>query len=361
MEKTDYKSLASKLFCWGIFAMLGFLFFRYLFSYTIPFLLAWGIAYGVYKPAQKLGTKTKISRKIWSFVLVLFILTFMLLLIFLIGNRVLFEMQNLVDYLTDNADAIAEYFESIFEFFGSITQKLPILNNLQNTGFSESINENINTLISNVWKSILERLGSAVPDVARGIVVALPNILLVSLITVIACFYFAVDIETVDDKIKSLLPKRILEFVMKMKTRFFSGVKKYLRAYCILFIITFVELLIGFWILGVDYALVLALLISFIDFLPVFGAGAVLAPWGIILLLMKNYLLGIGIIVMFILMTIIRQIIEPKIVGKSLGVHPILTLITIYLGFKLFGIFGMIFLPILTLILFSKDGEEKKV
>ena len=127
----------------------------------------------------------------------------------------------------------------------------------------------------------------------------------------------------------------------------------------LLFLITFVELFVGFLILQVDYAFVLAILIAFVDFLPVLGTGAILAPWGIIALLTKNYFLGIGIIVLFVVMTVIRQIIEPKIVGKSLGVHPILTLIAIYLGYKLFGIVGMIFLPIAALVFFSADGEEK--
>lgn len=360
MDKIDYKGLAAKLFCWCIFALIGIIFFKYFFSYTVPFLAAWGIAYAVYPLAQKINSKTKISRKVCSFVLVLFILVILLSLLFLIGNRILFEIQNLVTYLTDNSDKIAGYFENAFKFLNSLGERLPILNKLQNTEFSQNISDNINTLINNAWQSILERLGSAIPDVARGIVVALPNILLVSLITVIACFYFAIDVDAVNEKVIKILPNKIAQYLSKLKHRVIVGFKKYLKAYCILFIITFAELLVGFWILDVDYAFVLAILIALIDFLPVFGTGAVLVPWGIILLLMKNYFLGIGIIVLFVLMTIIRQIIEPKIVGKSLGVHPILTLITIYLGFKLFGLFGMIFLPIATLILFSKDEEEDK-
>lgn len=355
MGKTDYKELASKLFCWCVFALIGILFFKYLFSYTVPFLVSWGIAYLVYPVAVKLNEKTKISRKIWSFFLVFLILITLLSLLFLIGNKILYEIQNFVAYLTENSEKIAEYFEKAFEFFNSIGEKLPILSSFQNTDFFENVSSNISVLINNVWKSLLERLGSAVPDIASAIVMALPNILLVSLISVISSFYFAIDIDTVNKNIKQVLPKKIGDYLSKFKQRGIIGLKKYLKAYCILFVITFAELIIGFWILGVDYAFVLALLISLIDFLPLFGAGAVLAPWGIILLLMKKYFLGIGLIVMFVLMTVIRQIIEPKIVGKSLGVHPILTLITIYLGYKLFGLFGMIFLPIATLILFSKD------
>ncbi len=361
MEKVDYKGLAAKLFCFCIFALIGVLFFKYLFSYIVPFLIAWGIGYFVYPLAEKLSRKCKISRKICSFVIVLFILITLLAFLFLIGNRLLYEMQNLVAYLTEKSADIAAYFEGIFDFFNSIGERLPIFNKLQNTGFAENVSENINAFLENVWASLLERLGSAVPDIARGIVIALPNILLVSLITVISCFYFAIDIDVVHKKIKQVLPDKITEYISKIKRRTIGGLKKYLKAYCILFLITFAELLIGFWILGVDYAFVLAVLIAFVDFLPVFGTGVVLAPWGIVALLMKNYFMGIGIIILFVLMTVVRQIIEPKIVGKSLGVHPILSLVTIYLGYKLFGLFGMVFLPIVTLVLFSKDEEDEAV
>lgn len=360
MEKIDYKNLAAKLFCLCVFVLIGILFFKYLFSYTVPFLIAWGIGYMIYPLAVKINKKTKISRKICSIVLVFLLLIIFLSLVFLLGNRLLYEIQNFVDYLTENSDKIAAYFENAFTFINSIGERLPIISNLQNTGFADNLKDNINLFINNIWQSLLERLGSAVPDVARGIVVALPNILLVSLITVIACFYFAADIDVVNTEIKRILSKKASEYLVKFKRRVVSGLKKYLKAYCILFVITFTQLLIGFWILGVDYAFVLAIIIAFVDFLPVFGTGAVLAPWGIIALLMKNYFLGVGIIILFIVMTVIRQIIEPKIVGKSLGVHPILTLITIYLGYKLFGLFGMIFLPIATLVLFSKEENNEK-
>ncbi len=361
MDKIDYKELASRLFCFGIFALIGILFFKYLFSYTVPFFLAWGIAYFIYPFAKKMSERTKISRKLWSFVLVLIILMLLLSLLLLIGNRLIYEVQNLVAYLTNNTDKIAQYFENVFAVFDSLGERLPILNNIQNTEFAKTLTENINIVIDNAWKSLLESLGSAVPDVATGFVVALPNILLVSLITVISCFYFAMDIDVVNAKIRQLLPPQISEFAVKIKNRIVVGFKKYLKAYFILFVITFVELFVGFLILRVDYAFVLAIIIAFVDFLPVFGTGAILVPWGIIALLMKNYFLGIGIIVLFVLMTIIRQIIEPKIVGKSLGVHPILTLITIYIGYRLFGLLGMIFLPIATLIFFCKDEEENSI
>ncbi|MBO5716424.1 MAG: sporulation integral membrane protein YtvI [Clostridia bacterium] len=358
MGKINYRELTFKLFCWGFISVLGLLFFKYLFGYTIPFLIAWGVAYLVYPIANKLSAKIKISRKICSFLVVLLLLILILTLIFLAVNRLFYEIQNLLQYLTDNGEVIAKQFENFFDSAFSIGQKLPIINKLQDAELVKEITENINLFIEGVWKKLINALSSAVPDFAANVVMVLPNIFLVALVTVIACFYFAIDIEAVNSKISSLLPKWVGLYLQKLKKKAAFGLKRYFKAYLILFLITFAELFVGFLILGVDYSFVLAILISFVDFLPVFGTPAVLLPWGIVLLFMKEYFMGIGMLVLSSIIMIVRQAIEPKILGKNLGVHPLVTLITLYVGFELFGIFGMIFLPIIVLILFSK-GEEK--
>ena len=358
MDKINYRELAFKLFCWGFIAILGFLFFKYLFGYTVPFLIAWCVASIIYPWANKLSAKIKLSRKICSFLLVFLLLILILSLIFIVVNRLFYEMQNLLQYLTDNGEAIALQFKHLFDSIFSIGQKLPIINKLQDAELVKKITENINLFIEGVWKKLIGVLSSAVPDFAAGVVMALPNIALVSLVTVIACFYFAVDIDVVNERVSSVLPRSMGRFLETLKGKVVFGLKRYFKAYLILFLITFAELFVGFLILGVDYSFVLAILIAFVDFLPVFGTPAVLIPWAVVLLFMKEYFVAIGMLVLTSIIMVVRQVIEPKILGSNFGVHPLVTLITIYVGFKLFGIFGMIFLPIVVLILFSK-GKEK--
>ena len=122
----------------------------------------------------------------------------------------------------------------------------------------------------------------------------------------------------------------------------------------LIFLLTFCELLVGFLVLKIDYAFVLALVIAFVDFLPVLGTGAILLPWGIILILMNNISMGVGILTLFAVTTVVRQIAEPKIVGDSLGVHPLVTLAAIYLGYRVLGIWGMILAPLVALLFLSK-------
>ena len=214
-------------------------------------------------------------------------------------------------------------------------------------------------MISSVWDSLIKALGSAVPDLAAGIVTSLPSLLLSGLITIISCFYFAMDVDLINKKMKGILPAKAVEYLSKIKRRLGNGFKKYIKAYVLIFLITFAELFLGFWILKLDYAFVLALLIAFLDFLPLIGTGAILLPWGIVLLLMNNLFQGMGILIIFAITTIVRQIIEPKIVGDSLGVHPLITLVSIYLGYRIFGFLGMVLAPMIVLLLLSKENGEQ--
>ena len=355
MNKIDYKELASKIFCIGALGIIIILSFKYALKYVLPFLIAWGVAYLVYPISQELSSKIKISRKVCSFVLVLSFIITILSLIFLLGNRLLYEIQNFMDTLNNNSDAISEYAQGFFDFINSIGERIPLLNKLNNTELSNLLKENVNKLVVNMWESLISALSSAIPNLAKNIVMALPDALLSGLITIISCFYFAMDIDSFHRKLKSILPPKAVETIRKFKRKIGSGFKKYIKAYVIIFLLTFAELLIGFWILRIDYSVVLALIISLIDFLPVLGTGAILIPWGIVLLFMNDIFKGVGILVLFVVTTVVRQIAEPKILGDTLGVHPLITLAAIYLGYRVFGIVGMIIAPLAALLLLAKE------
>ena len=113
----------------------------------------------------------------------------------------------------------------------------------------------------------------------------------------------------------------------------------------IMLFIVFIMLILGFWLLDVKYFILLAFLISLIDMLPILGVGTVLAPWGIYSLLTGNTVKGLGLIALYIIILTTRQFIEPRIIGKKVGLSPLVTLIAVYVGLKAFGIPGVIFAP----------------
>jgi predicted PurR-regulated permease PerM len=129
-----------------------------------------------------------------------------------------------------------------------------------------------------------------------------------------------------------------------------------LKSYATLIFITFCEVSIGLNImklLGVyngGYILVISIITAIVDILPVLGTGTILIPWGIIMLIQKEFYLGFGLLILFLAISLIRQVAEPKVLGKSLGLHPLLALFATYVGFTLFGLLGMILAPIVALL-----------
>lgn len=360
MEKTDYNELASKIFCFGVLGIAIFLFAKYALVYFLPFIIAWGIAYLVRPMAKELRKRTKISFKLCSFFLVFLIVAAVFSILFLVISRVFYEIWGFLQLLVDNSEIIADYFGKFFDFFNSLSDKISALNEIQNTEMLATLKENIAVIIKGIGTSLLERLVSGIPTVLSDVAVALPNALLFVLITLVSCFYFSIDIDYLHLKIKKILPRKIIELLRTAKKRASFGFKKYIKAYLVLFVLTFAELFIGFLILGIEYALALSMLIAFVDFLPVFGTPAILIPWGVIALFMGNNFVGIGLFVLCTVIVVIRQIIEPKILGSSLGVHPLIILVSLYWGYRVWGFAGMILLPILSLVFFAKDDSEKE-
>ena len=360
MENIDYKELASKIFCFAAFALIGFLFIEYALGYVMPFLIAWAVAYAVRPMARELSKRLKISQKICAFLLVLLFVSAIFSILFLIFSRLFYEIGGFLKGLVDNCDMIADYFGRILGFLDSWSDKIAVTQTPENDEALEMLKDNIALFVKSMPTSLFESFASAIPGFLGDTAAGLPNALLFALITLISCFYFSADIDYLHARLKKLLPKKAVDFLVSFKRRVGQGFKKYIRAYLILFAITFAELFVGLLILDVKYAIALSILISFVDFLPVFGTPAVLIPWGVIALIMKNNFLGIGLLILCAVTAIIRQVIEPKILGKSLGVHPLIFLVALYLGYRLFGFFGMILLPILALVLLAKEDDTEK-
>lgn len=163
---------------------------------------------------------------------------------------------------------------------------------------------------------------------------------------------------------------RLMGFILRQfndrTQELFFQIKKYIigtlfvciRSYALIMSITFVELSIGLHILRVENAFLIALLIAVFDILPVLGTGGIMIPWAIITFLLGNYSLAIGLAVLYVVITIIRNILEPKIVGGNIGLHPVVTLISLFVGAQLFGVVGLFGFPIFLSLLvnLNKNG-----
>ena len=197
----------------------------------------------------------------------------------------------------------------------------------------------------------VEALLSALPPLVGGFVLSLPAALLFVLISVVAAFYFSLDLPRVHGVIRRLFPPSAANALSALRADAFRLGLGYARSYLILAGIIFLIMLLGLSLLGVRYALLLSILLAAVDILPVLGIGVILVPWGIVTMAFGDTGLGIGLLVLFGAAEILRQVIEPKLLGAALGVHPLLSLFSLYLGARLFGLFGLILGPVIAVLL----------
>lgn len=324
--------------------VLVYLLFRYILPLLLPFLLAFAVSMLIRPAANKLAKHTHLPRGVLA--------VFLLLVVFGLGGwglwigsvRLFAELGNLVERLLSDG-GIFDAIETLKLWIEQISERLGILSPTQGEGAQQFYNS-VMQMIGNLLSSLASRL----PELAASLFSALPSVLFFLIVSVVACFYFCTDEGTTTKGLTSLLPQKWQEKLPRVRKNLHDVLRKYVKAYGLLLLLTFALLLGGFLILRVEYAFLLAFLIALADLLPVIGVGTILIPWGIVMLIQKQFYLGFGLLILYLVISLIRQVAEPKVLGKSLGLHPLLTLFATYVGFTLFGLLGMILAPIVALL-----------
>lgn len=306
----------------------------------LPFAVAWLLALLLQPTISWLTRKTGLKRGIISVAVLLILLLGGGALIYYLGGRMILELKNFAEQLGGRVDEIGAWFDRL-EIW--VKEKLPLLGELEP--------DTLSGLGSGLLKDALTTLSSKLTSAAGSILVKLPHFFFVLIIFLMAAFYLCADFERVSRYLSSLMPMSAVRKLGKMKRLVFSTTLRYLRAYFILLVITFGELLVAFFILRIEYALTLALIIALLDALPAIGVGTVLIPWALISFMLGNWQRGIALIVIYIIVTVVRQIAEPHVVGAQLGLHPLASLVAVYVGYKLAGIWGLLFAPVAAILL----------
>lgn len=319
--------------------------------YFMPFVIGWIIAMIANPLVRLLDRKLKVKRKITSVLIVVLVLAGIIGLFIGIFNKLSTEVTKLIDDSPAIVENIKESFDGIVDKYNGVYQKMP-----------ENVKNGIDGLL-NEWGSALGKMvksdddGNAiemVSDVANGVTTAFVQII----VTILASYFFIADKDILSAKLAKMFPESLSEGVGLAWRNVKKAICGYLIAQIKIMAVVFALLLIGFLILGVNYAVLLALLIAFLDALPVFGTGTALGPWAVYALLTGDYKLTIGLVVIYIVTQVVRQLIQPKLVGDSLDLNPLLTLLFLYIGFKVASIGGMIIaVPIgMIFVNFYKEG-----
>ena len=338
-NKPTWESVAAKLFCIIIWVLLVFAGLKYLSGILLPFIVAFGIASLVQPIAAKTAKALKCTRRPWAFIYVFIFLALLFLSSYLAVNKIIEQARDLLLALEKNSEEIISASGGVAEWISALLTKIPFVRSIKEI-------DGIKEMLSSMLENAFVKAGSLLTTVVGKLIMKTPTMLLSVLITVIASFYISVDYAKILSGAKKAIPEKYLPAITKIKSKGKAIFKSYLRAYAILFIITFGEVFLGLTILKQRFAFLFAIVIAIVDILPLFGTGIVLVPWGIGAILLKNYYLGFGLLVLYAAITIVRQVAEPHIIGESLGLHPLLSLFSVFAGLKLWGILGAILAPI---------------
>lgn len=323
-----------------------FLFFKYILSLFLPFILAFVIAFFLNYPIKLLHKRTHIPKGILSAFLITLLTALLGFCIFLLVNRIVSELGDLLKSLGENA---GRYVSEFFTLLDSFAEKLPFIN---------AIGADLSETVTEVVKDMLTTITSKIPPIIADIIAMLPHILLFTVVIILSSYYFCADFENIKQWLFSLLPTSVGNSLLNLKRRITNTGLKYLKACAVMLVITYFELMVGFLMIDIPYAFSLSLLVAAVDMLPIFGVGTVLVPWAIWCKLTGDTYTAVGLIIIFATVTVVRRFIEPKIISTEIGLSPLTTLLAMYIGFRLFGLTGLFFSPLVAILVLHALPEN---
>lgn len=364
MERVDWKRMASITVCLLGGGVLLWLFCRFFLGALMPFVLAFLLAALTRPLVRLLSCKTGWPQGVCAVLGTLLSLLLLGFLLYLLCARLFSELQRLFNFLIEDSAKEDGSVARMLQFLREIGTRVPFFARLKEFPLLEEMLGDPTQYLSQQLQKALGELASKLASGIGALLASLPGVLFFFVVTLIACFYFALEYDKVCCLPERVLPPSVRARLPEWKRRFTGAVKRCAKAYLLLFALTFGELFLGFLFLQAEYPFLLALLAASLDILPVLGVGTVLVPWAIFALLTGDVARGVWILVLYAVITVIRQIVEPRLLGKSIGLHPILMLMAFYVGLSLFGVAGILIGPTLALLcklLFDRAGRESDV
>lgn len=362
------------LIYFAFLAVAYYLFMKYAFWIVAPFIFAFLLAMALQRPIRAITGKTRLKKGLVGGVLVFLILAVLLTVIVLVGYRIGVEFKGFWNFIMGKVNDLPQLVaqgeawllerirvlpdsieRSIRDAVTDFTGKLLTVGGEEEAALESSAAFSFGGLD---FGTISSSLGGLLSTAKR-----IPAIFTAVLVSIIACFFVTCDYDGFVGMIKNMLSDEHEAFVVRGKRILIDVLGKLVKSYATIIFITFCELSIGLNLLkliGVyngGYIVVISICTALLDILPVFGTGTVLVPWAAVSFVSGHIGLGIGLAVMYALITVIRQVLEPRLVAMNVGLHPVLTLAGMYLGLNIFGVIGIFIVPI-TFVLISALHKE---
>jgi len=314
--------------------------------FYMPFLIAFIISLIIEPAIRYLMKKAKLTRRMSS------IIIFLIVFSIIIGS-VTWGIVSLVSESTNLLQTLNLYIDMAYTQIQDAIGKMNIT--------KISISSNVSNLLRDTSSEILFKISGWLTEFLTkfiNVITSIPTIAIYTVITILSLYFICTDRIYILDLMEHHMPSKWIQKLAIHIKEISKSLGGYLKAEATLILLSFIISVVGLYIfkfvgMNVKYPLLIALATAFVDALPILGAGSVLVPWAIFCGLSGDLRLGISIIVLWVIMSIVRQFLEPKIVSGKIGIHPIFTLIAMYTGFKVIGFFGILVGPIVLIILKS--------
>lgn len=356
-------------------AVLGYFVYKYAFGVCFPIIFALLIAVILQKPKNFLVKKTFLKKGSASAICVFGLLFAIIAIVVLIGVRAAEEIKGFINYLItqfENVDAVVNTVESsILSFVGRLPEFI-----------SKTLNESITSLFTQL-REFMAGTNQELPETITGglsekfslswittpitgvisTASRIPSILIGILVTIICACFMTADYDRITSFVYYQFPKDKRKDLTRAKQLLKINLGKMGKAYALIMLVTFTEIFIGLTVLQLlgifqsSYIVLIAAATAVIDIVPVLGTGTVVIPWAAYSFIVGDYGMAIGLAIIYVVVTIIRQIVEPKLVAGQLGLPPFVTLAAMYLGLKIFGVLGVFVLPMLIIMLKLLNDE----
>lgn len=261
------------------------------------------------------------------------------------------ELGRFFSWIGENGAVITDWIGKMMEGILHLIDRLPLPQGISGENLHAAAASSVVGALPDMIGGFLGTISAGVSAAVTGIISALPGILLFFAVFLIAAVYMTVSYDAIRRFIHDRLPCRWQTSLAHIKSAFGGTVCSVLRAYLVLFAVTFALLFVGLLLLGVEHVFGMALIGMFFDILPVFGVGTLLIPWAMVSFFSGNAGRGVGLVLLYLVICFSRQALEPRLIGKTVGVHPLAVLFALYTGGMLFGIVGMIVSPFLVTVL----------
>ena len=329
---------------------------KFVLPFLVPFLIGFCIAFILRKPIKFVHDKIHLK---YSVSAVFFVSLFYIIiggLITLLGFGIVSWCQSFFTELPNLYESYAkEFITTVIKYVEDLIIQI-------------NKNEELLAQIKNLEGQLLSAVGGLVSKISVTVVggagsfaTSIPGFFIKLVLMIISTFFIAIDYDIIMNFAHKQIGEKAAGLIKEIKSYLFGTVVVCIKSYAIIMCITFIELAILLTVIGIDNSVIIALGIALFDILPVFGTGGIMIPWGVVALVMGDIKMGILLLVVYLVVTIVRNIIEPRIVGGELGLHPLVTLVSMFVGVNLAGVIGLFGFPIVLSLLLhlNKKGTIK--